>query len=109
MTDQPKILCIYHGNCTDGFGAAWAMRHHHKVPIEFYPAVYGKEPPDVRGRCVYMLDFSYKRGIMARGRVFSLRSEPGGADVSQMAALYGGGGHFSAAGFTMPIGWEGDE
>ena len=21
-----KALCIYHGNCADGFGAAWAVR-----------------------------------------------------------------------------------
>jgi hypothetical protein len=45
-----RPLCIYHGNCADGFGA----------------------------------------------------------DVSAIAKLYGGGGHRNAAGFTMPIGWEGD-
>lgn len=45
----------------------------------------------------------------ATGRKFSLRSRQGGRDVSQVAAAYGGGGHPNAAGFTMPIGWEGDE
>lgn len=44
-----------------------------------------------------------------RGRHFSLRSIPGGEDVSAIAERYGGGGHASAAGFVMPIGWEGDE
>ena len=42
------------------------------------------------------------------GRVFSLRSAEGGYDVSEIAKAYGGGGHKNAAGFTMPIGWEGD-
>lgn len=44
----------------------------------------------------------------ARGRVFSLRSRNEGFDVNQIAKLYGGSGHAHAAGFTMPIGWEGD-
>jgi len=42
-----------------------------------------------------------------KGRVFSLRSV-GGYDVSKIAEAYGGGGHAKAAGFTMPLGWEGD-
>lgn len=42
------------------------------------------------------------------GRVFSLRSTEGGPDVSAIAKLYGGGGHNNAAGFQMPLGWEGD-
>lgn len=41
-------------------------------------------------------------------RQFSLRSKPEGADVSLIAAAYGGGGHARAAGFQVPIGWEGD-
>lgn len=38
----------------------------------------------------------------AAGRVFSLRSTPDAVDVSEVAALYGGGGHARAAGFTVP-------
>lgn len=41
------------------------------------------------------------------GRTFSLRSLDA-FDVSEVARKYGGGGHKNAAGFTMPIGWEGD-
>lgn len=44
-----------------------------------------------------------------RGRVFSLRSAPDGSNVAKIAAAYGGGGHAHAAGFTVPLGWEGDE
>jgi len=45
----------------------------------------------------------------ADGREFSLRSADGGCDVSLIAKQYGGGGHFHAAGFKVPLGWEGDE
>lgn len=37
----------------------------------------------------------------SRGRVFSLRSTNDGLDVSEIAKLYGGGGHRNAAGFTV--------
>ncbi|MFY0620868.1 MAG: phosphohydrolase [Pelagimonas sp.] len=43
-----------------------------------------------------------------KGRVFSLRQRSDGIPVNAIAELYGGGGHPKAAGFTMPIGWEGD-
>lgn len=43
-----------------------------------------------------------------KGRVFSLRSTENGPDVSAIAKAYGGGGHKNAAGFQMPLGWEGD-
>ena len=36
------------------------------------------------------------------GRVFSLRSEDGAQDVSEVAAKFGGGGHKHAAGFKLP-------
>lgn len=42
------------------------------------------------------------------GRKFSLRSKSNGLDVSLIAKNYGGGGHARAAGFEMPIGWEGE-
>jgi len=63
MTQKP--LCIYHGNCFDGFGAAWAVRHAlGETGVEFHPGVYGETPPDVTGRDVIMVDFSYKRGVL---------------------------------------------
>lgn len=34
--------------------------------------------------------------------MFGLRSIEGGADVSEVAKVYGGGGHKNAAGFTVP-------
>lgn len=42
-------------------------------------------------------------------RVFSLRSREGGLNVATVAKSYGGGGHAAAAGFQVPLGWEGDD
>jgi hypothetical protein len=66
-----NVLCIYHGNCADGFGAAWSVRHalknqQHINSLEFYPGVYQQEPPDVTGKVVVMVDFSYKRPVIER-------------------------------------------
>ena len=58
------ILCIYHGNCADGFGAAWAVRAALGDQVEFHPGVYQDPPPDVTGRDVVMVDFSYKRPVL---------------------------------------------
>ena len=56
-------LCIYHGNCADGFGAAWAVRKA-LGDIDFYPGVHQDPPPDVAGMDVVMVDFSYKRPVL---------------------------------------------
>ena len=56
-------ICIYHGNCQDGFTAAWAIWK--KYPDwEFYPGKYQETPPDVTGREVFFVDFSYKRPVL---------------------------------------------
>jgi oligoribonuclease NrnB/cAMP/cGMP phosphodiesterase (DHH superfamily) len=59
-----KVLCIYHGNCADGFGAAWAVRHALGEGVEFHAGVYGNAPPDVRGRDVLLVDFCYNRPVL---------------------------------------------
>lgn len=57
-------ICIYHGNCADGFTAAWAVWK--RWPdIEFVPGVYGEAPPDVSGKHVLIVDYSYKRPVLA--------------------------------------------
>lgn len=74
MTEQKPIhiLVIYHKNCTDGFGAAWAMYDFFenvqgKVydSISYMSADYGDEPPDnIENMCVYIVDFSYSRNAV---------------------------------------------
>jgi hypothetical protein len=62
--NKMKPLCIYHGNCADGFGAAWVVWKHFKGKVDFFPGVYQRPPPDVTGRHVLMVDFSYKRPVL---------------------------------------------
>jgi len=56
-------MCIYHGNCADGFGAAWVVRKA-LGEIDFFPGKYQEPPPDVTGKDVVMVDFSYKRAVV---------------------------------------------
>lgn len=66
MSASPLI--IYHAHCADGFTAAWAAdrycRHILGLEAELLPAHYGDPPPDVTGRRVYVVDFSYPREEM---------------------------------------------
>jgi len=58
-----KKLCIYHGNCADGFTAAWAVWKKHP-DTEFHAGIYQQDPPDCTDRDVIMVDFSYKRPVL---------------------------------------------
>lgn len=66
--DRQLPLVIYHANCWDGFCAAWVARKAlggHTGAIEAVPAYYGQKPPNVAGRRVWVLDFSYPFDVMA--------------------------------------------
>ena len=39
-----KVLCIYHANCADGLGAAWAVHRALGNGVEFVAAGYGDDP-----------------------------------------------------------------
>ncbi|UQY33790.1 phosphohydrolase [Pseudomonas fulva] len=55
-----KTLCIYHANCADGFGAAWVVRKALGADnVDFVAGHYGQPAPDVEGRDVIIVDFSY--------------------------------------------------
>ena len=59
-----KPLVIYHGNCLDGFTAAWVIWKKHPE-WEFYAAKHGNPPPEnLENRIIYMVDFSYKRPVI---------------------------------------------
>lgn len=65
-----KPLVIYHANCADGFGAAYAAWTHFGPSAEYLPCQYGKQAAefDVKqcvGRCVYIFDFSFPADKMA--------------------------------------------
>lgn len=59
-------IVIYHANCTDGFGAAYSAWKLLGDRAEYHPAKYGEPPPDVRGKNVVVLDFSYDNATTKR-------------------------------------------
>jgi len=63
-TNNVKTLCIYHSNCPDGFGAAWAVRNTLGDDVEFYKGIHQQAPPDVDAVDVLLVDFSYKKDVL---------------------------------------------
>jgi oligoribonuclease NrnB/cAMP/cGMP phosphodiesterase (DHH superfamily) len=70
---RARPLVISHANCYDGFTAAWVFHKFYETKKglmdadpEYWPAHYGEAPPDVSGRDVYVLDFSYDRETMMK-------------------------------------------
>jgi len=65
---NPAPLIIFHANCLDGFGSAYAAWVHFNlqqgIAAEYIPAQHGDVPPDASGRTVYLLDYAYKREPM---------------------------------------------
>ncbi len=57
----PPDVVMYHAECSDGFGAAWALWK--KFPsARFIPVKHGNSPPaGIAGRHVVIVDFSYPR------------------------------------------------
>jgi uncharacterized protein len=61
---EPVIL--YHDNCADGFCSAWIAHQKFGDKAQFIPVQYGQDPPDVTGKDVYILDFSYKAPVLMK-------------------------------------------
>ena len=50
---------IYHAECTDGFGSAYAAWKLLGNRAEYHACKHGTAPPDVKGKNVVILDFSF--------------------------------------------------
>ena len=59
-----KTIVIYHGNCADGFSAAWCFWRKYKDQAIYVKGSYGDVPPDVTDCEVFLVDFSYKRPVV---------------------------------------------
>jgi len=60
---ETNQICIYHGNCADGFTSAWIVNKA-IAGVQFHAGVYQEPPPDVSGKDVFLVDFSYKRPVL---------------------------------------------
>lgn len=64
MLDPSSVNCvIYHANCTDGFGSAYSAWKLLGNRAEYYACSHGAPPPDVTGKNVVILDFSFKNDV----------------------------------------------
>ncbi|WP_317450708.1 DHHA1 domain-containing protein [Stenotrophomonas lacuserhaii] len=72
---------------------------HYTVPVASLPYTLASDAGHLMAKDQPFAACYYDK---ADGRVFSLRSTDDGVDVSEVAKLYGGGGHARAAGFRVP-------
>lgn len=97
MLWKPDV-CIYHGGCDDGFGAAYAVWKRWGDDVEYVEGRYGAAPPDVSGKNVIIVDFSYKypdtRHVSAAIRSYDHNFDrwDSMADDDSLAALVRDGG-----------------
>lgn len=59
-----KTLVLYHGQCADGFGAAFAAWLALGDTADYLPCVYGDPVPDVGGRDVFILDYAFDPEVL---------------------------------------------
>lgn len=56
-----NIVCIYHADCADGFGAAYIVYKYFDGNVKLIAARYSDDLPDIKpSDIVIMVDFSYK-------------------------------------------------
>ncbi len=75
MEPQQVTHVLYHADCTDGFGAAWAAWKALGDRASYHPVYHGSPPPDLPAEaCVVLVDFAYPRQqlLELRGRVRDL-------------------------------------
>ena len=63
MDPNSVNVVIYHADCTDGFGAAYSAWKQLGNRAEYYACKHGTPPPNVVGKNVVILDFSYGNQI----------------------------------------------
>ena len=78
MEPSSVNVVIYHANCNDGFGAAYSAWKLLGNRAEYHAASHGSPPPDVTGKRVVILDFSYDnattKALIAQAEVMGYRS-----------------------------------
>lgn len=60
-----RRFVLYHANCFDGFGAAWAAWRKFGRDSSYLPVRHGNPPPALpRAATVFILDFCYPRAVI---------------------------------------------
>lgn len=66
MSTWKPDICVYHGGCDDGFGAALAVHMRWGNDVVYVPGAYGgfEWPRDLKGKRILFVDFSLKQAQM---------------------------------------------
>lgn len=63
--NSDKTVVIYHANCSDGFCAAYVVNRYAGLDKAiYYPYNHSQLPPDVTGKDVIILDFSFSKVVL---------------------------------------------
>lgn len=63
---KPDLVIYHGGGCADGFGAAWACWRRWGSDCAYLAANYGEAAPDIAGKHVLIVDFSYKDPVLRK-------------------------------------------
>lgn len=89
-----NIVVLYHKNCSDGFGAAWAAWKKFGNKTDYIPVAHQEPPPDdTTGKRLYLLDFCYdvnitKQLLAAHKQVTVIDHHTGRAPIIQLTHDY---------------------
>jgi uncharacterized protein len=64
VISMKKALVLYHAECPDGFGAAYAAWLVLGDQADYLPCKHGVDAPDVTDKDVYILDFSFDAEVL---------------------------------------------
>lgn len=65
MESNERTVILYHGNCPDGFGGAYAAWKKFGDAAEYIPLHRGEPLPEgIDGARIYLIDFTYARDVM---------------------------------------------
>lgn len=63
--NSENVVVLYHGNCADGFGAAWAAHQLYGDAATYYAVNFGGDvPKGLAGKDIIIADFSYSRDTL---------------------------------------------
>lgn len=64
--NSKKIIVLYHKDCLDGFGAAWAAYKKFGGKAKYIEVEHRSVPPKLENKEVYLVDFCYKEPEMKK-------------------------------------------
>ena len=62
--EEKETVVLFHRNCDDGFGAAFVAYLVMGLSAEYIGMKYGDNPPNVKGKNVYVFDFSFSPEVL---------------------------------------------